>query len=124
MKLIHPKIKDIVTWNTLAIMGGLAFGNNGYVYTTLALFLIYISIAVVFGVKESNQSKWRNFTNTLVIGSFALFNFQFFGPIGLDLTVQATINMYLMFFAFFPLVRLARAKHTNYSHNNKGENHE
>jgi ABC-type transport system involved in multi-copper enzyme maturation permease subunit len=106
MQRLQPRKRDIVIWNTLALMGGLIGGDSGYVYSCLALFIAYTVGSFFYEFKTTKGSKWNYF----IIGFFALFNFQFFGPIGLSLTIQSAINMYLMFMLVIPLGYKARAK--------------
>lgn len=121
MQKLQPRKRDIVIWNTLAIMGGLIGGNVGYVYTCLAMFIAYTAFSFFYEFKTTKGSR----LNYFIVGFFALFNYQFFGPLGLSLTIQSTINMYLMFMLVIPLGYKARAKYkATYSNNNKGENHE
>ena len=106
MRTTQPRKRDIVIWNTLAIMGGLIFGDIGYVYATLALFLVYVSLSLVYEFKNEKGSQ----ANFFIIGAFALFNLQFFGPVGLGLTIQSAVNMYLMFLLVIPMANLAKDK--------------
>lgn len=112
MQKLQPRKRDIIIWNTAAIIGGLIGGDTGYVYTCLGLFLIYVASSFFYEFKTTKGSRWNYF----IIGFFALFNFQYFGPIGLSLTIQSAINMYLMFMLVIPLGYKARAKRqANYS---------
>lgn len=112
MQRLQPRKRDIVIWNTAAIMGGLIGGDTGYVYTCLALFIAYTTFSFIRPFKTTKGSRWNYF----IIGFFALFNWNFFGPIGLSLTIQAAINMYLMFMLVIPLGYKARDKYkVNYS---------
>lgn len=106
MRTTHPRKRDIVIWNTLAIMGGLILGDTGYVYTTIALFLVYVGMSLIYEFKNEKSSR----ANFFIIGAFALFNLQFFGPVGLGLTIQSAVNMYLMFLLVIPMANLAKEK--------------
>lgn len=121
MKILHPRKRDIVIWNMLAIAGGLTFGNTGYIYTTMAMFFIYTGLSLFINVATSKPSR----LNYFLIGGFALFNYQFFGPIGLSLTIQSLTNMYLMFMLVIPLGQVAKTKYKlTYSTITTGEHHE
>ena len=120
MKVIHPTKKAIIIWNTLAIAGGLVFGDSGYVYTALAMFLAVALFSFKYDFKENNGSTWNYF----LIGAFALFNASNFGPIGLNLTIIGAVNMYILYFAIIPMIKGVKSSYQTYSNNNKGENHE
>ena len=106
MRTTHPRKRDIVIWNSLAIMGGLIGGDTGYIYTTLALFFTYVTWSLTQDFKNEKGSQW----NFFIIGAFSLFNMQFFGPIGLSLTIQSAINMYIMFLFVIPMANLAKTR--------------
>jgi hypothetical protein len=107
MKRLQPRKRDILIWNTIALIGGLIGGNIGYIYTSFALFIVYVAMSFFYEFKTTKGSK----LNYFIIGFFALFNFQFFGPTGLSLTIQSTINMYLMFLLVIPLAYKAREQY-------------
>ena len=120
MKVIHPTKKAIIIWNTLAIAGGLVFGDSGYIYTALAMFLAIALLALKYDFKDNKGSV----ANYFLIGAFALFNASNFGAIGMNLTIIGTVNMYILYFAIIPMIKGVKSSYQTYSNNNKGENHE
>lgn len=121
MKITHPRKRDIIIFNISAIMGGLAFGDIGYIYTTMAMFFIYTVLSFFINVTADKASR----LNYFLVGGFVLFNYSFFGITGLNLTIQSTINMYLLFMLIIPLGKIAKAKYkAHYSTKTTGENHE
>lgn len=107
MRTTHPRKRDVIIWNTLAIVGGLIGGDLGYVYTTMALFIGYVIWSLIYDFNNEKASR----ANFFIIGAFALFNLQFFGPVGLGLTVQSAVNMYIMFLLVIPMANMAKEKY-------------
>lgn len=118
---IQPTKKEIVAWNLTAMSAGLIGGDTAYIYTAMAMFLVFTVLALLYEFKERKASR----LNYFIIGTFAILNFQIAGPTGLSLTVMSAINMYLMFYLIMPLAQVARSKYkTTYSTTTTGENHE
>lgn len=120
MKLIQPRNKDIVIYNSLPIIGGLIGGLPAYIYCLFAVFISYTIYAWMHDMQETpKKGKVQNF----IWAGFFIVNMLTYGTNGLSISIQALMYFYMLFFLILPMTKKAKEIRTN-SLKEKGENHE
>lgn len=105
MRIIKPRIADLILWNAPQTVLGFMFGWQPMLAAMIIMFFGYLAY---FIKNEFNEDKSTQKHIIITWTVFAFLNLLLLGNVGFGLTLQSMLYFYMLFYLMIPLVLSAR----------------